>query len=497
MANSKSKNVQRFILMPPRGLVADSSGPQSHVSSLLVSLHVPLLGGEPAKESAGTPGVRVVDSIHENGLKLVEMGAEAMQRLRTSSPGLRIVPIALYKTMAAPRPTVSSAPKSTSGASSPKVRVRVTSRNDGAPIRGAHVVAFTNFDDREGAEATTNAQGLATLALKPRKVERLYVFPRLGFWVHLSRNVQLASSHAVSLVRIVHGVDDSVRHFHGKPKPDVGRGVTVGIVDTGCGPHADLAVAGGENTVPGEPPTDFHDNGAWHGTHVAGIVASRGAPPAGTLGVAPGVTLRAYRVFGKGSETATNYAIAKAVDRAVADGCDLVNMSLGGGPADPATSAAIADARSRGVVVVCAAGNDYRDPVSYPGADARALAVSAFGRKGTFPRDSTETADVATPYGKDKKNFLAAFTNVGLEIDLTGPGVGVVSTVPGGYAVMGGTSMACPAVTGMMARVMASNPQLLAMSRDQVRSDAMIKAAFGAARKLGFGPANEGIGLLR
>jgi subtilisin len=42
-------------------------------------------------------------------------------------------------------------------------------------------------------------------------------------------------------------------------------------------------------------------------------------------GLAPGVHLRSYRVFGKGRRGASNYAILKALDRAVADGCDLVN----------------------------------------------------------------------------------------------------------------------------------------------------------------------------
>jgi len=44
--------------------------------------------------------------------------------------------------------------------------------------------------------------------------------------------------------------------------------VTVGVVDTGVGPHKDLTVAGGRNTVIGEQPDHWADNGAGHGTHV-------------------------------------------------------------------------------------------------------------------------------------------------------------------------------------------------------------------------------------
>jgi subtilisin len=87
--------------------------------------------------------------------------------------------------------------------------------------------------------------------------------------------------------------------------------------------------------------------------------------------------LRSYRVFGKGTEGASNFSIAKALDQAVADGCDLINMSLGGGPHDEATHSAIATARAKGAVVIVAAGNDGRKPVSFPASDSLTLAVSA------------------------------------------------------------------------------------------------------------------------
>jgi hypothetical protein len=118
------------------------------------------------------------------------------------------------------------------------------------------------------------------------------------------------------------------------------------VIDTGIAAHPDLVIDGGENTVVGEDPQDFGDNGDGHGTHVAGIIAARGTPPSGIRGLAPAVTLRSYWVFGKNAEGASNFSIAKAVDRAVKDGCHLINMSLGGGPRDEATHSAIADARA-------------------------------------------------------------------------------------------------------------------------------------------------------
>ena len=63
------------------------------------------------------------------------------------------------------------------------------------------------------------------------------------------------------------------------------------------------------------------------------------------------MTLRSYRVFGKNAPEASNFDILKALDRAVSDGCDLVNMSLGSqGAVDAATHDAISNARANGTL---------------------------------------------------------------------------------------------------------------------------------------------------
>ena len=198
------------------------------------------------------------------------------------------------------------------------------------------------------------------------------------------------------------------------------------MVDTGIGGHPDLDIDGGENMVVGEDSSRFGDNGKGHGTHVAGIIAARGRPPEGVRGLAPAVKLRSYRVFGQDSDSASNYSITKAIDRAVEDGCDLINLSLGGGPADEAIESAVQFARSQGSLVIAAAGNERRQPVSFPASYSLCLAVSAMGRKGTFPAGTTHMGEVASPYGRDKKNFVAAFSNVGPELDLTAPGLSLI-----------------------------------------------------------------------
>jgi subtilisin len=208
------------------------------------------------------------------------------------------------------------------------------------------------------------------------------------------------------------------------------------------------------------------------------------------------VALHVYRVFGRSSETAESFSIAKAIRQAVEDGCDLINLSLGGEGDMPDVLREIQRARALGEDCLAATGNDYRGQVSYPARYAQAMAVSAFGRKGTYPAGAAQALTIQKPFGTDRKNFVANFSNVGSEVDLTGPGVGIVSAYPGGYAVMDGTSMACPAITGSLARVLARQTRILNMARDQKRSDAIIHLALKTAGELGFGATFEGAGLL-
>ncbi len=491
----RAKEVERFIVLPTRGLRATTPTSSSTLGSFLSELGA-VTSFTSAKSFVLKEGMKmahdfkILDSIHEDGAKLVEMTSDTAKEMLANQPGLRIVPEVFYRT-AEFRPRIES--KTTAAATALKTIVTVTSSDDGKPVKGVTVVAFTDFDNKIGAQGTTNAQGVVSLKIGNASIERLYVIPTDSFWGALQKNIT-KKKIAVALTPIDLGFTDSLRHFYGNAGMTEGTGVVVGIVDTGVGPHPDLVVAGGLNTVLNEKETDFHDNGAGHGTHVGGIVAAKGTAPTGIRGLAPGVTLRSYRVFGKNSEGASNFAIAKAIKKAATDGCDIINLSLGGGPSDPATQSAIHDARQQGAIVIAATGNDERSPVSFPAADPLCIAVTALGRKGTFPKGTIEEGDVAGPFGTDPKDFIAGFSNIGQEADLTGPGVGVISTVPTGYVTMSGTSMASPAVAGIAARLLATNQSVLKMTRNQGRSDAIAQLLLLSAQSKGFPSEMEGQG---
>lgn len=490
---AQKKTLQQFILMPVRGLTVQGPALSGSLHGFFTSMSV---GASPKLPNVE---MKVLDSVHENGAKLVQMSSDSAIALRAHQPGMRLVPLVYYYPAISPRFKVQSKIKPSATTKGLKIKLRLVSKTDGRPVVGAQVVAFTDFTNRIGAEGTSNSKGEVALELGAltKKVERFYVYPGKSFWSLLKKNLVISSALKIGLQPVDLSYTDALRHFYGNVEDDSGSGVKVAVIDSGINlSHPDLLVDGGMCTVVGEAENDFGDVGNSHGTHVAGIIAARGKPSTGLRGLAPAVKLRSYRVFGKNSEGASNYSIIKAIDRAVADRCDLINMSLGGGTPDDATRAAIEDARAGGALVIVASGNDGRKPVNFPASDAMAIAVSATGRIGTFPKESTASDEVIAPYGKDKKNFVAAFSNIGPEIDVTGAGVDILSTVPGGYAPMSGTSMACPAVTGITARLLAKRADILSMAWDQARSDAIAQLLLQSANPLGFGAAFEGQGML-
>lgn len=234
-----------------------------------------------------------------------------------------------------------------------------------------------------------------------------------------------------------------------------GRGVVIAVVDTGihyrhpdlgAGFGPDKKVAGGYDFVNKDTDPD-DDNG--HGTHVAGIAAANGQ----TKGVAPDATLLAVKVLdarGAGMDS----DIIAGIDWAVANGADIINLSLGGaGTPDDAISQSVDRASEAGVLVVAAAGNSGNyESVGSPAAARTALAVGA--------DDQNSQIAVFSSRGPAMNTFQ-------IKPELVAPGAGIVSTVPfagteishpTGYAALNGTSMASPHAAGAAALLLQQHP---------------------------------------
>lgn len=487
---------QNYILLPKLGVRFAEESPDSETQEVFSRLKTDTRLDDVLDHDLTDRAV-VLDTSGRRGAKLIRLPEIELPDLRAQLPGLRIVPEVFYYPQRWQQ-EIRRKPRLLAGQQRAGVRIRLVEAKTNQPVADAVVVAFTNFEEREGEQATSDAQGVVRFrSIGGLPIDQIFVYPRIGYWSFWKQNVTLKNDDAFPLQPVRLDYVDAKNFFYPAPAEGepAGRGVKVGVIDTGVGPHPDLTVRGGASTVTNEDPKDFADVDE-HGTHVAGIIAAHGNPPTGMRGAAPEVDLYAYRVFGRNRPGASNFAIIKAIERAVADGCDLINMSLGGGPPDDAIEDAISFAHDHGVICFVATGNDGRQPVSFPASFSLSLAVGAMGRKGTFPPNTTDAPNTAAPFGTDKKNFVAAFSNIGPEVDFIAPGVGIVSTVPGGYAPLSGTSMACPMATGVAARLLSAETDILAMPRNTARSEAIVRFLAQNVKSPGFTPTFEGIGML-
>ncbi|MCX4831949.1 S8 family serine peptidase [Streptomyces sp. NBC_01016] len=223
--------------------------------------------------------------------------------------------------------------------------------------------------------------------------------------------------------------DDNVARLHNEGL--TGKGVKVGVIDTGIDyHHPDLkaAYAGGYDFVDDDADpmettyADWKGSGqaetdqgstyyTEHGTHVAGIVAGRGAETKerAAHGVAPGASVYAYRALGPYGGGTTSDIMA-AMDKAADDGMDVVNMSLGASINDPLSPQAVAadNLVLAGITTVIAAGNSgpKSNTLGTPGAAALALTVGAHDSPLTLPSYTVAVGDTKTegrllaqPYG--------------------------------------------------------------------------------------------------
>lgn len=219
-----------------------------------------------------------------------------------------------------------------------------------------------------------------------------------------------------------------------------GEGIVVATIDTGVlYTHPDLKdriIGGKDFTGKG----DFLD-GNGHGTHVAGTILASDTG-FGIVGVAPKAKLLALKALadnGSGNMEMT----LQALDYAISQNVDVINMSLGG-PGSVELHSLIQQAQQKGIIICAAAGNE---------GDNNPATVEI-----SFPGDYHEVVEVGAV---DYNSVLAPFSNTNPEVDILAPGVHILSTYLNNvYAYLDGTSMATPHVAGAMALLKAAKVDL-------------------------------------
>lgn len=241
-----------------------------------------------------------------------------------------------------------------------------------------------------------------------------------------------------------------------------GDGVKVGVLDTGIRIHEDLRIMGGWNFI--NNSSNYSDDHG-HGTHVAGIIAALNNN-VGVVGVAPECQLYALKVLDKNG-VAKWSTVAKAIDWAMSNKLNILNMSFGGLSGSKAIEKAIYKANKSGILLVAAAGNDGIKQVFYPAKYASVIAVGA----------------------TDSNNNIASFSNWGEDIELVAPGVNIYSTyTANGYQSLSGTSMAAPHVTGVAALVLSQDRKLTNVNiREQLKSTTIDLGVNGYDSTYGYG----------
>jgi subtilisin family serine protease len=278
-----------------------------------------------------------------------------------------------------------------------------------------------------------------------------------------------------------------------------GQGVKIGVIDTGVDASHPFFDPSGYSMPAGFPrgqerftnakvlvaksfpppgarargaPLAVDGENSLHGTHVAGIAAGNPRTPTGTGRAVSGIAPRAYIGNYKAlvqtdsglSPNGNAPEIVAAIEAAVRDGMDVLNLSIGEPEVEyrrDIVARALDAAAAAGVVPVVAAGNDFDElgagSINSPGNSARAITVGA----------------VEVP-GAPSSAVHADFSSIGpttmsqrLKPDVAAPGVGILSAVPGGWSSISGTSMASPHIAGAAALLVQRHP---AWTTAQVKS---------------------------
>jgi len=225
-----------------------------------------------------------------------------------------------------------------------------------------------------------------------------------------------------------------------------GKGVKIGIIDSGANiEHEDLQgakIQGYSFTSSGlDAKESFANDQIGHGTFVTGVIAAQPNNGMGIVGIAPDAEIYAYRAFS--NKEGSVESVLHAIDQAIADGCRILNLSMGATKDFPELKQGIEKAQQAGMLVVCAVGNGSPSlsTIMYPAAYEGVIGVGAV----------------------NPQMERASFSQINDTVFVVAPGQdlqGLKHNDDTGYKNDRGTSFAAPMVTAVMALALEYDPTL-------------------------------------
>lgn len=216
-----------------------------------------------------------------------------------------------------------------------------------------------------------------------------------------------------------------------------GKGIKIAIIDSGVASHQDLNIKAGVSFV-----GDSYSDGHGHGTHIAGIIAAS-HNGFGVAGIAPDAEIYAVKAI-KDDGIGDVEAVIQAIDWAIHNDMDIINLSFGDLEQSDILHEAIIRAKQAGILIIAASGNEGTaqgtgNTMIYPARHEEVIAVSSV----------------------NKNMQRSTFSSTGATNDFSAPGEEIYSTyLNGQYATYQGTSLAAPHIAGLFALLMEQFPYL-------------------------------------
>lgn len=230
-----------------------------------------------------------------------------------------------------------------------------------------------------------------------------------------------------------------------------GDGAIVAVVDTGVGQEAvnqlrKLSDFAQTKFVPGYDFVDKDDvpqDAVGHGSHVAGTIAESTDNGILGAGVAPLASIMPIRVCSEKGCSTSN--VVDGIRFAADNGAHVINLSLGSYQPSTVEQLALQHAVSKGVTILCSAGNDSKPELKYPGRFPECISISAVGpdRQLAYYSNHSDELGLAAPGGNTRQGDAAGVWQNTVE-DQGG-------RLVEGFFPLQGTSMATPHVTGVAA----------------------------------------------